>query len=206
MASRVTWQAPQGGRWGGPSVSSENPGAGVFRALQDGLKGRWAQTSFLLAEVDITILKRVLGGVQHGHVTVLPAVRPSSRTFSWHGKETAHALGGHSRSSLPPAPAAASAGLSLWTHLSWTLPVPGLTRDGPFTPASFTDCHVFTAALRLEKREVAAQGVFRWWPGRGRAGTASHVLGKSQSPGRVALPTSQRGASLSTPHSVFLKK
>lgn len=88
------------------------------------------------------------------------------------------------RSSLPPAPQpparACLRGGACPGHFT---PV-GSHATWPFTPAAFTDCHVFTPTLQLEKREVAAQNVPGWQPGRGHASTASHVLGKSQSLGQ----------------------
>lgn len=53
--------------------------------------------SFLLAETDVTVLKRVLGGTQHGHATVLPAVDPIP--------EHSHGAGRRQRACRAAAPA-----------------------------------------------------------------------------------------------------
>lgn len=71
---------PHGWTWGGPAVSSENlavlPASGAGCPAGPAERARGSDHSFLLAETDVTVLKRVLGGTQHGHATVLPAVDP----------------------------------------------------------------------------------------------------------------------------------
>lgn len=92
---------PHGWTWGGPAVSSEN--LAVLPASGAGCPAGWAERargsdhSFLLAETDVTVLKRVLGGTQHGHATVLPAVDPVP--------EHSHGAGRRQRACWAAAPA-----------------------------------------------------------------------------------------------------
>lgn len=60
-------------------------------------RARGSDHSFLLAETDVTVLKRVLGGTQHGHATVLPAVDPVP--------EHSHGAGRRQRACRAAAPA-----------------------------------------------------------------------------------------------------